>query len=289
MLVSLLTAGSCVIGALDILFVVLALDVLDRGQAWVGYLNLAYGRAERSPPPVPVPRCSAGDGCCRRSRSEPPPRAPRLRHVQSAVSGCSGSQACSPSRVAGGVLDVATRSLLQRVVPAQVLGRVFGAVEGLAMAALAVGSLLAPLLVSAGGSTVALIGVGAILPLAFAVSGRGVLAIDRAAHVPVVEIALLRSLGAFAALPAPALEGLAAALCRRGPVGSNPHRQGDEGDRCYAIVEGQLDVTLDGRHVRTVTRGDLVGNIALLRYVPRTASVTAVTDCAVLVLHATPS
>ena len=42
-LVSLLTAGSCVIGALDILFVVLAIDVLHRGQAWVGYLNLAYG------------------------------------------------------------------------------------------------------------------------------------------------------------------------------------------------------------------------------------------------------
>jgi CRP-like cAMP-binding protein len=148
-----------------------------------------------------------------------------------------------------------------------------------------VGSLLTPLLVSAGGSTMALIGVGAILPLVFALSGRGVLAIDRAAHVPVVEIALLRSLGAFAALPAPALEGLAAALSPLAvQSGQTLIRQGDEGDRCYAIVEGQLDVTLDGRYVRTVTRGDLVGEIALLRYVPRTASVTAATDCAVLVL-----
>ena len=125
------------------------------------------------------------------------------------------------------------------------------------MAALAVGSLLTPLLVGAGGSTMALIGVGAILPLVFALSGRGVLAIDRAAHVPVVEIALLRSLGAFAALPAPALEGLAAALSPLAvPSGQTLIRQGDEGDRCYAIVEGQLYVTLDGRHVRAVTRGD---------------------------------
>ena len=87
----------------------------------------------------------------------------------------------------------------------------------------------------------ALIGVGAILPLVFAFSGRSALAIDRAAHVPVVEIALLRSLGAFAALPAPALEGLAAALSPLAvPSGRTLIRQGDEGDRCYAIVEGQL-------------------------------------------------
>ena len=85
----------------------------------------------------------------------------------------------------------------------------------------------------------ALIGIGAILPLVFAVSGRGVLAIDRAAHVPVVEIALLRSLGAFAALPAPALEGLAAALSPLAvQSGQTLIRQGDEGDRCTQSSRG---------------------------------------------------
>jgi hypothetical protein len=285
LLVSLLTAGSCVIGALDILFVVLAIDVLHRGQAWVGYLNLAYGLGA-------VATAGACASLLGRRRLLPAiacgAAASSAAIAACAIGGLGALGIAGLLAVAGGgrvLLDVATRSLLQRVVPAQVLGRVFGAVEGLAMAALAVGSLLTPLLVSAGGSTMALIGVGAILPLVFAVSGRGVLAIDRAAHVPVVEIALLRSLGAFAALPAPALEGLAAALSPLAvQSGQTLIRQGDEGDRCYAIVEGQLDVTLDGRYVRTVTRGDLVGEIALLRYVPRTASVTAATDCAVLVL-----
>ena len=212
LLVSLLTAGSCVIGALDILLVVLAIDVLHRGQAWVGYLNLAYGLGA-------VAIAGACASLLGRRRLLPAialgAAVSSAAIAACAIGGLGAFGIAGLIAVAGGgrvLLDVATRSLLQRVVPARVLGRVFGAVEGLAMAALAVGSLLTPLLVSAGGSTLALIGVGAILPLVFALSGRGVLAIDRAAHVPVVEIALLRSLGAFAALPAPALEGLAAAL-----------------------------------------------------------------------------
>jgi hypothetical protein len=65
------------------------------------------------------------------------------------------------------------------------------------------------------------------------------LRLDAAATVPVVEIALLRSLRIFRSLPVPALEGLAQGLPRL-PVaeGTAVVRQGDEADRYYAIVDG---------------------------------------------------
>jgi len=177
------------------------------------------------------------------------------------------------------LLDVASRSLLQRSVPAQSLGQVFGLLEGLTMAGLAIGSLLVPVLVHLGGSRLALLGVAAVLPLAAAGGGRALFSLDTQAPVPVVEIALLRSLPLFADLPAPAIEGLAAALTPlEVPAGAVLIRQGEQGDAYYAIAAGQFDVLQNGRFVRRCGRGEGVGEIALLRAVPRTATVTAHTD-----------
>jgi hypothetical protein len=110
------------------------------------------------------------------------------------------------------LLDVAARTLMQRSVPARLLGRIFGLLEGLTMAGLAAGALLVPVLVHLGGSRLALLGVAAVLPLAAAVGWRALSGLDSGTPVPVVQIALLRSLPMFAELPAPALEGLAGAL-----------------------------------------------------------------------------
>jgi len=187
------------------------------------------------------------------------------------------------------VLDVATRSLLQRSVPAQSLGQVFGLLEGLTMAGLAVGALLVPVLVHLGGSWLALLGVAAVLPLAATAGGRALFSLDASAPVPVVQIALLRSIPLFAELPAPALEGLAAALTpAEVPAGTILIRQGDEGDAYYAIAAGELDVSKDGHFVRRCGRGEGVGEIALLRAVPRTATVTAHTDAMVYTLAKEP-
>src|SRR5258708_5550223 len=43
LMLALLTAEAAVVGALDLLFVILAVTVLGRPQAWAGYLNSAYG------------------------------------------------------------------------------------------------------------------------------------------------------------------------------------------------------------------------------------------------------
>jgi len=187
------------------------------------------------------------------------------------------------------LLDIGARTLLQRSVPPQLIGRIFGLLEGLLMAGYALGALLVPALVYLGGSQLALLGVAALLPLAAAVGGRALFGLDAETPVPVVEIALLRSLPLFAELPAPAIEGLAAALT---PIHLAPGavliRQGSRGDAYYAIAAGELDVQHDGHFLRRCGRGEGVGEIALLRDIPRTATVTAHTTATVYELHREP-
>jgi len=184
------------------------------------------------------------------------------------------------------LLDVALRMLLQRSVPPQLMVRVFGVLEGLTMAGYALGALLVPLLVHLGGNRLALLGVAIVLPLAAAAGGWALFALDAEVPVPVVEIALLRSLPLFAELPAPAIEGLAAALT---PVHLPPDtiliRQGDPGDAYYAIAAGELDTVKDGHFVGRFGRGEGVGEIALLRAIPRTATVIAHTAATVYQLN----
>jgi hypothetical protein len=107
--------------------------------------------------------------------------------------------------VVGGraVLVVSVNTMLQRVVPAQLVGRVFGMVEGLSMAGLALGSVLTPLLIELGGPTLELVVVGGLLPATALCRVRTLRHFDQGATVPVVEAALLRSLPHFAGLPGP--------------------------------------------------------------------------------------
>jgi CRP-like cAMP-binding protein len=118
--------------------------------------------------------------------------------------------------------------------------------------------------------------------MAAVAGGRALFSLDAGARVPVVEIGLLRSLPLFSELPGPAIEGLAAALTQVGvPAGTELIRQGDDGDTYYAIAAGELDVRRDGRFLRRCGRGEGVGEIALLRSIPRTATVVAHTAATV--------
>ncbi len=271
---ALLSAESVVSGGLDLLFVILAVSVLGRSQAWAGYLNSAYGAG--------AVLAAAVSAALVGRRLGLPVLAAAL--VLSAAigalalgAGVAGTVlALTVAGASRALLDVAGRTLLQRSVPAQLIGRVFGLLEGLTMAGLAVGSVLVPVLVYLGGSSLALAGVAAVLPLGIAIGGRHLLGLDAQTRVPVVEIALLRSIPLFAELPAPAIEGLAAALTPvDAPAGTVLIRQGDPGDAYYAVAAGHLDIMRDGRLIRRCGRGDGVGEIALVRAIPRTATVAA--------------
>jgi MFS family permease len=287
LMLALLTAEAAIVGSLDLLFVILAVSVLGRPEAWAGYLNSAYGVGA-------VLAATVTATLVGRRLGVPILGAALLLSGALATLafglGLAGTVALlTVAGASRAVLDVATRTLLQRSVPAQLIGRVFGLLEGLTMAGLAVGSLLVPLLVYLDGNRLALLGVAAGLPLAAAAGGRSLVRLDAEAPVPVVEIALLRALPLFAELPAPAIEGLARALTPvHVPAGTVLIRQGDPGDAYYAIAAGELDALQDGRFLRRCGRGEGVGEIALLRSIPRTATVIAHTASTVFALSSEP-
>ncbi|HEY2640790.1 MAG TPA: cyclic nucleotide-binding domain-containing protein [Streptosporangiaceae bacterium] len=287
LMLALMTAEATVLGALDLLFVILAITVLGRPQAWAGYLNSAFGAGA-------VLAGTFGVLLIGRRLGVPILAAAVLLSGALAMlaAGLGLRWTVALLVMAGAshsVLNVASRSLLQRSVPAHLLGRVFGLLEALTMGGLALGAVLVPVLIHLGGSSLALLGVAAVLPIAGIAGGRGLFNLDATAPVPVVQIALLRSLPLFAELPAPALEGLAAALTQVDlPAGAVLLRQGEEGDAYYAIAAGELEVMQDGHVLRRCARGEGVGEIALLRAVPRTATVVARSDATVYRLGREP-
>lgn len=186
--------------------------------------------------------------------------------------------------VAGGaglaIVDVAGRTILQRSVRDEVLARVFGVQEGLAMGALAVGSVLVPILLATLGLAGAIMVVAAVLPVLVGLLWVQLVALNSRTTVPVHAIALLRRVSLFDPLPAPNLE----AIARRAgwlnlPGGTAVIREGDAGDRYYVLASGAVRVEREGRVLRDLDEvGDGFGEIALLRDVPRTATVTTTAD-----------
>ncbi len=265
-------AQTLVAGAMNVLVVVLALDLLDTGVAGVGYLNSMIGVGGILGGFVALVlatrrRLAADLGIGLALFGLP------LLVIGLVVEIPVALVAFAVLGIGNAMVDVTALTLLQRIVPNDVLGRVLGTLEGVLLAAIGLGALLTPLLIEVAGAEATLVIAGAVLP-ALALVSVGVLrAIDRTQQAP-EHTELLRAVPIFGPLPEPVLEHLAAALEEvRHPTGTAVITLGEHGDRFYVISDGEVEI--EGR---TFGPGDSFGEIALLRDVPRTATVTVLSD-----------
>jgi MFS family permease len=176
------------------------------------------------------------------------------------------------------VVDINANTIIQRITPDAVLGRVFGALESCLIATMALGALAMPALIAGPGLRWGLV----ILAVPIVALGLAALprlrGLDRSVSEP-AGVELLGSTPLFAPLARPLLENLASRMVRVAvPAGETVVREGDIGDRFYVIESGSLAATFEGRPLSTMGPGECFGEIALLRDVPRTATVTAVED-----------
>ena len=285
LLTGLVTVEFLVVGALDILVVGLALSVLDTGDGGPGLLMAVFGLgglagALGTVVLVGRPRLVPALGGAVLGIGLP------LALVSLAPGVVVVAVLLTTYGVGKAFFDVTNRSLLQRTVPDRVLSRVFGLEEAMLNAGTALGNAVAPLLVLWFGLRGAFVSVGLLLPVVSALTWRWLRDLDRLAQVPSEGLALLRRVPMFVGLPPDRLERLALDLVEvRVAPGAAVVRQGERGDRFYVIEKGRAEVQVDGRTVRTLEPGDGFGEIALLRHVPRTATVLARSP---LVVHALP-
>ena len=272
-------------GALDILLVVLALDLLLIGEPGLGYLNAAIGAGGL------LGAIFSFTLIGRAHLAAPLAAGTMLWALPLLLIGVlPGTAAALLLLAAAGLgrllMDVTGRTLLQRVAPERLLARVFGVLEGVETAALALGSILAPALIALAGQRGAFVVAGAMVIAVAATLWRPLRRGDDVGIARPRELALLRAQPIFAPLGPAELEHLAAHLVpMHVNAGTAVIRQGEPGHHFFIVVEGRVSIEVDGRPVREEGPGESFGEIALLRDVPRTATVRAVDETELMSLE----
>ena len=270
-------ALNTLVGLADILLVVLALDVLEMSQAGPGLLNSAVGVGQ-------IVGAAATVVLVGRQRIA------ASIIVAAVVAGISfGMSGLVSAPVVALVLiglfgasklfmDIATRTMVQRLLPDRVLLAVFGLQESLMMAAFALGSIAAPFLVGVFGPRGAFAVAGAFLPVVALLAYPRLRRLDGAARVPADVLRLLRDVPLLTVLPPRVVERLALEAHH---VVAHPGDavvvEGDPASSFYVMDQGRVQVTRNDLLLRELGPGEWFGELALLRDIPRTATVTAQT------------
>jgi MFS family permease len=271
-------------GALNVLVVVLALEVLDLGEAGIGYLNSAIGvgglvGGAAAVGLVAHPRIASGFGLGLALAGAPVALIAVLEQTALVLIllGLVGLGIT--------IVDVAGLTILQRAAPDEVLSRVMGVVQSVFVGTLALGAILAPALIEIIGTDGALVVSGALLPLAALLAWPRLRGLDGTLAGAPAHVDLLREIPIFRPLPATIIEQVARQLQTvHVRAGDEIVRQGEPGDRFYIVAAGEVDVRVDARALEPLRAGAFFGEIALLRDIPRTATVTARTDVDLLAL-----
>src|SRR4051794_18675119 len=259
-------------GALAVVTVVVAIDVLDIGESGAGTLMAAVG-------------AGAVAGSVAASFLVGSHRLARWFGTGVALWGlplCLVALTDQPAVVllllmavgiGNALVDIGLFTLVARLAPDAVLGRVFGVLESIAALAVAAGSVVTPWAIDSLGVRNGLLLVGTVAPVSVLLTWGWLRRLDTTMVVRDRDVALLRAIPMLAPLPLPALEHLARGLQPvEVPAGGDVVVEGDPGDRFFVVESGRAEVLGADRRVAELHPGDSFGEIALLRDVPRTAT-----------------
>jgi MFS family permease len=275
LVIGLIIAQTFVRGCLNVLIVVAAFRVLDGGAAYVGYMTAAIGVGgligAMGAMTLGGRRLAAPFGLSLVFWGVPIALIAPHPYFAAAL------LLLAIVGAANSVEDVAVFTLLQRIIPDEMLTRILGLVWGLAMGGVAIGSIAAPAVVHAIGPRPAFVLVGSILPLLTLLAYRRLVEIDSTVAPP-AALEFIDRVPMFAPLSIATKERIASNLTPMSVrAGEVVIQAGDYGDRFYLVGAGELDVDAGGNH-STAREADYFGEIALLRDVRRTATVKAAVD-----------